>query len=165
MVSFTTLTPINDARGSLSFTPTAARPAVTPPQPASGRRNVPIGVLAIGSSTGGPIALAERFGLLPCDLGIPVLITQHMPPVLTQLLAERLDRGSGIKVKEAFDGAVVRPGEAWVAPGDFHMIVTREGTDTILRINKTQRGSPVKAVVDVSKAGSMRKEVRRLKNS
>lgn len=138
-----------DARGSASFTLTAAKPAVTPPQPAPRRRNVPIGVLAIGSSTGGPNALAELIGLLPGDLGVPVLITQHMPPVFTQLLAERLDRGSRLKVKEAFDGAVVRPGEAWVAPGDFHMIVTREGTDTILRINKNAPENSCRPAVDV----------------
>jgi two-component system chemotaxis response regulator CheB len=138
-----------DARGSASFTLTAAKPAVTPPQPAPRRRNVPIGVLAIGSSTGGPNALAELIGLLPGDLGVPVLITQHMPPVFTQLLAERLDRGSRLKVKEAFDGAVVRPGEAWVAPGDFHMVVTREGTDTILRINKNAPENSCRPAVDV----------------
>jgi two-component system chemotaxis response regulator CheB len=147
MVSSTTAN--KDARGSASFTLTAAKPAVTPPQPAPRRRNVPIGVLAIGSSTGGPNALAELIGLLPGDLGVPVLITQHMPPVFTQLLAERLDRGSRLKVKEAFDGAVVRPGEAWVAPGDFHMIVTREGTDTILRINKNAPENSCRPAVDV----------------
>lgn len=149
MVSSTTPAPNKDARGSASFTLTAAKPAITPSQPAPRRRNVPIGVLAIGSSTGGPNALAELIGLLPGDLGVPVLITQHMPPVFTQLLAERLDRSSRLKVKEAFDGAVVRAGEAWVAPGDFHMIVTREGTETILRINKNAPENSCRPAVDV----------------
>ena len=149
MLSTTTPAPNKDARGSASFTLTSPKPAVVPPQPAQRRRNVPIGVLAIGSSTGGPNALAELIGLLPGDLGVPVLITQHMPPVFTQLLAERLDRGSRLKVKEAFDGAVVRPGEAWVAPGDYHMIVTREGTDTILRINKNAPENSCRPAVDV----------------
>lgn len=149
MVSSTTPAANKDARGSASFTLSSAKPAVTPAQPAPRRRNVPIGVLAIGSSTGGPNALAELIGLLPGDLGVPVLITQHMPPVFTQLLAERLDRSSRLKVKEAFDGAVVRPGEAWVAPGDFHMIVTREGTDTILRINKNAAENSCRPAVDV----------------
>lgn len=149
MVSYTALAPNKDARGSSSFIMTAAKSAVTPTHPARGRKNVPIGVLAIGSSTGGPIALAELFGLLPGDLGVPVLITQHMPPMLTKLLAERLDRGSEIKVQEAFDGAVVRPGEAWLAPGDFHMIVTREGTDTILRVNKNSPENSCRPAVDV----------------
>jgi two-component system chemotaxis response regulator CheB len=108
-----------------------------------------VDVLAIGSSTGGPNALAELIGLLPGDLGVPVLITQHMPPVFTQLLAERLDRGSRLKVKEAFDGAVVKAGEAWIAPGDFHMVVTREGTETILRINKNAPENSCRPAVDV----------------
>ncbi len=149
MLSSTSPAPNKDARGSASFTLTSSKPAVIPSSPAPRRRSVPIGVLAIGSSTGGPNALAELIGLLPGDLGVPVLITQHMPPVFTQLLAERLDRGSRLKVREAFDGAVVRAGEAWIAPGDFHMIVTREGTETLLRINKNAPENSCRPAVDV----------------
>jgi two-component system, chemotaxis family, protein-glutamate methylesterase/glutaminase len=149
MVSSTTPAPDKDARGSASFTLTSSKPDVSSSQPAPRRRSVSVDVLAIGSSTGGPNALAELIGLLPGDLGVPVLITQHMPPVFTQLLAERLDRGSRLKVKEAFDGAVVKAGEAWIAPGDFHMVVTREGTETILRINKNAPENSCRPAVDV----------------
>lgn len=138
-----------DVRGSASFNVMFSKPPTNPPPQLQRRRNVPIGVLAIGASTGGPNALAELIGLLPGDLGVPVLITQHMPPVFTQLLAERLDRSSRLKVKEAFDGAVVLAGEAWVAPGDFHMVVTREGTETILRINKNALENSCRPAVDV----------------
>ena len=148
-VSSTPTAAHKDARGSASFTVTLSKPQITPPTQPQRRRTVPISVLAIGASTGGPNALAELIGLLPGDLGVPVLITQHMPPVFTQLLAERLDRGSRLKVKEAFDGAVVRAGEAWIAPGDFHMIVTREGTETILRINKNAPENSCRPAVDV----------------
>lgn len=137
------------APGSSSFALTLSKPPITPSPQALRRRNVPIRVLAIGASTGGPNALAELMGLLPDDLGVPVLITQFMPPLFTQLLAERLDRGSRLKVREAFDGAVLRPDEAWVAPGDFHMVVTREGTDTILRTNKNAPENSCRPAVDV----------------
>lgn len=138
----------NASRGTSSFTVTAPQPplaATTAPR----RRSGPINCLAIGASTGGPNALAELIGLLPGDLGVPVLIVQHMPPVFTQLLAERLDRGSRLTVKEAFDGAVVRPGEAWVAPGDFHMVVTRQGSETLLRTNQRAAENSCRPAVDV----------------
>ena len=135
-------------RGTSAFTVTMPR-TQTPPAAPARRRTGPVNVLAIGASTGGPNALAELIGLLPGDLGIPVLIVQHMPPVFTQLLAERLDRGSRLTVREGFDGAIVKPGEVWVAPGDFHMIVTREGTDTILRTNKQAAENSCRPAVDV----------------
>ncbi len=123
--------------------------AVKPVSPAPRRRAGPINVLAIGSSTGGPNALADLIGQLPGDLGVPILIVQHMPPVFTQLLAERLDRGSRLTVKEGFDGAVVRANEVWIAPGDFHMLVSREGTETVLRTNKAAAENSCRPAVDV----------------
>jgi two-component system chemotaxis response regulator CheB len=81
----------------------------------------------IGVSTGGPNALAELFRDLPGDLPVPLLIVQHMPPMFTRLLAERLTANSKVPVLEAGAGAVVRPGRALVAPGDFHMVVARDG--------------------------------------
>lgn len=113
------------------------------------RRSGQVSVLAIGSSTGGPNALADVVSRLPGDLNIPVLITQHMPPVFTQLLAERLDRGSRLTVREGVDGAVVRPGEVWIAPGDSHMIVAREGTSVVIRITKTPPENSCRPAVDV----------------
>lgn len=144
-------TPATDriARGPASFTMASQRIAITASQPQQRCKNVPVGVLAIGSCTGGPNALAELIGLLPGDLGVPVLITQHMPPLFTQRLAERLDRSSRLKVKEACDGANVCAGEVWVAPGDFHMIVTREGAETLVRINKQPPENSCRPAVDV----------------
>jgi two-component system, chemotaxis family, protein-glutamate methylesterase/glutaminase len=84
-------------------------------------------VVAIGVSTGGPNALAEIFAHLPAEFPVPILIVQHMPPMFTRLLAERLSAQSPIRVQEASSGAVLKAGEAWVAPGDHHMIVTRDG--------------------------------------
>lgn len=80
-------------------------------------------VLAIGVSTGGPQALGLLLPALPKPLPLAVLIVQHMPPVFTALLAERLAALSTAPVREAFDGAPVRPGEIWLAPGDRHLAV------------------------------------------
>jgi two-component system chemotaxis response regulator CheB len=106
-------------------------------------------MLAIGASTGGPNALAELIGMLPGDLGVPVVIVQHMPPVFTQLLAERLDRTSRLNVREGVDGSAVRPGDVWVAPGDFHMVVSREGNETLIRTNKQPAENSCRPAVDV----------------
>jgi two-component system chemotaxis response regulator CheB len=81
--------------------------------------------LVIGVSTGGPSALAELIPRLPGDLGVPVLVCQHMPPVFTRLLAERLDAKSPLRVQEAGDGDQLRPGGVWIAPGGLHMVVRR----------------------------------------
>jgi two-component system chemotaxis response regulator CheB len=88
----------------------------------------PVEVLAIATSTGGPNALAELFAKLPVDFPVPIVIVQHMPPMFTRLLAERLSTEFPIRVHEAGSGVVLRPGYAWIAPGDYHMIVVRDGT-------------------------------------
>ncbi|MCL2541330.1 MAG: chemotaxis response regulator protein-glutamate methylesterase [Nocardioidaceae bacterium] len=81
----------------------------------------PVRALVIGCSTGGPDALARLLPELPADLGVPVLVVQHMPPVFTALLAQRLDKASPLTVREAADGDLVEPGTVLLAPGDFHL--------------------------------------------
>jgi two-component system chemotaxis response regulator CheB len=80
-------------------------------------------LIVIGSSTGGPRALMEVIPALPADIPAAVLIVQHMPPVFTKTLAERLDRVSKIEVVEAKDGNPLYQGMALLAPGNFHMLV------------------------------------------
>ena len=82
-------------------------------------------VIAIGISTGGPSALATLIPQLPADLRAPVLIVQHMPPLFTRLLAERLDASTKLEVREGVAGDPVVPGRIYVAPGDFHMRVIK----------------------------------------
>jgi two-component system chemotaxis response regulator CheB len=85
-------------------------------------------ILAIAASTGGPNALAELLAGLPADYPLPILITQHMPPIFTTLLAQRLMRDAGRECVEATDGEPIRRGCSYVARGDFHMTVqTLEG--------------------------------------
>jgi len=87
---------------------------------------VPPRVIAVGSSTGGPQALTSLFETLAPSLGrIPVLVAQHMPPMFTTILAERLARATGREAKEGVDGEPLRPGTIYVAPGDRHMTVHR----------------------------------------
>ena len=64
---------------------------------------------------------------------VPVLIVQHMPPMFTRVLAERLDRTSALRVVEAADGQVLDAGGAWLAPGDRHMTVERAGAQVRIR--------------------------------
>jgi two-component system chemotaxis response regulator CheB len=80
-------------------------------------------IVVIGISTGGPSALEEMLPKLPENFPVPVMIVQHMPKLFTGELAERLDRYCALRVREAYDGAEIRPGTIWIAPGDAHMEV------------------------------------------
>ncbi len=82
-------------------------------------------VVVIGSSTGGPQALRSVVETLPADLRVPVIIVQHMPPGFTKTLAERLDSLSPIKILEATDGMKIEPGKVLLAPGDYHLELSR----------------------------------------
>lgn len=106
----------------------AATPPSTPAPPArpSTRRAGKIDVLAIGVSTGGPNALQQVIPRLPADLGVPVLIVQHMPPMFTASLAQSLNHKSALSVREAQEGDVVTANTVLIAPGGKHMVVRRE---------------------------------------
>ncbi|MGB3446575.1 MAG: chemotaxis protein CheB, partial [Xanthobacteraceae bacterium] len=82
--------------------------------------------LLIGSSTGGPQALMSLIGeITPVIDRVPVLITQHMPPTFTTILAEHLARTGGRPAAEAVDGEPVTAGRIYLAPGGRHMRVVR----------------------------------------
>jgi two-component system chemotaxis response regulator CheB len=103
--------------------PPASVSRVTPKivcRPAS-RRPQRCEVIVVGSSTGGPQSLATVIGSLPAHLPVPMVVVQHMPPVFTNHLAQRLNQNSHLEVREARHGDVLRPGLVLIAPGDFHL--------------------------------------------
>lgn len=91
--------------------------------------SVPLDVVAIGASTGGPPTVEQLLRELPRDFRAPVAICQHMPPGFTQTWAERLDSVCRLRVKEAKYGEPFVPGIAYVAPIGKHMRVLREGKE------------------------------------
>lgn len=92
--------------------------------------------VVIAVSTGGPTALRAVWDQLPATLGVPVLVVQHMPPMFTTLLAQRLNDVGNLPVGEGVNGALVQPGKAWLAPGDHHMTVRRDGTNVKLHLDQ-----------------------------
>ncbi|QXH45449.1 chemotaxis response regulator protein-glutamate methylesterase [Pseudomonas xanthosomatis] len=92
----------------------------------------PYKLVAIGTSTGGPVALQRVLTQLPAGFPAPIVLIQHMPAAFTKAFAERLDKLCKISVKEAEDGDVLRPGLALLAPGGKQMMVDGRGTVKIL---------------------------------
>ncbi|HEY6309022.1 MAG TPA: chemotaxis response regulator protein-glutamate methylesterase [Candidatus Angelobacter sp.] len=126
----------------------AAAPKVFPKIETRGA-GAPAEIIAIGVSTGGPNALAEVIPQLPASLPVPVVIVQHMPPIFTKLLAERLAAKSQIRVEEGRPGARLEPGLAWVAPGDFHMAVERKASGVQLVTHRQPPENSCRPAVDV----------------
>lgn len=93
-------------------------------------------ILAIGTSTGGPRALQEIITRLPGNLPCGIVIVQHMPPGFTKSLAERLNSLSALTVKEAEHNEVIRPGFVFIAPGDYHMTIERDGNKKVVKLNQ-----------------------------
>jgi len=123
--------------GSLGPAPTVSPRAAGPVRaPVSVVKKEKSDIVAIGVSTGGPNALAQMMPKLPGDLGVPILIVQHMPPVFTQSLAKSLDAKCPFEVKEGADGEILLPNTAYIAPGGHHMKVAAgaDGKNRVIRI-------------------------------
>jgi two-component system chemotaxis response regulator CheB len=137
-----------DANPSVAPSETANAPAAhltaRPRKP--GRR---IEIVAIGTSTGGPNALAQVIPLVPKDFPVPIVVVQHMPPIFTRFLAERLATSSEIRVEEGQAGAALEPGKAWIAPGNYHMTVSRTANEKRLKLNQDAPEHSCRPAVDV----------------
>ena len=84
-------------------------------------------ILVIAASTGGPNAVATVIAGLQRDFPLPVLVTQHMPPIFTTMFAQRLAREGSLPCEEARDGEILQGGRVYVAPGDRHLTVAGHG--------------------------------------
>ena len=106
-------------------------------------------MVAIGISTGGPNALVELISALPGDLPVPIVIVQHMPPLFTRLLAERLNAKAALRVKEGAAGDDVVAGQVFIAPCDHHMVVERVGLRDHIALNQGPLENSCRPAVDV----------------
>lgn len=114
---------------------------------ASGGR---VEMVVIGVSTGGPVALSQLIPSLPGDLGVPVAVVQHMPPVFTESLARSLDRQASLCVSEGQEGQVVRANEVYIAPGGKHMLLRRGlNGEVSLGLNENPPESNCRPAADV----------------
>ena len=105
-------------------------------------------VVVIGVSTGGPAALGAVLPQIPAGFRLPVLVVQHMPPLFTRLLAERLHSVCHLPVSEAAGGDAVEGGKVLIAPGDFHMKVTPNGGGAKVLIDRSPPQNSCRPSVD-----------------
>jgi two-component system chemotaxis response regulator CheB len=136
-------------RSNLEVKTAGRRPEarILAPKATSVRQRVDI--VAIGCSTGGPNALAVLLPSIAREFPVPIVMVQHMPPMFTRLLAERLDRQTSVRIHEGVEGEILRPRGAWIAPGDFHMRLVREGNTARLTMNQEPPQNSCRPSVDV----------------
>jgi two-component system chemotaxis response regulator CheB len=137
---------VPEVRAQEPLVPTATPPLGFPQKP---KLLIPVQVVAIGVSTGGPDALAHLLPMLPASLPVPVVIAQHMPAIFTAMLAARLAAKSSLPVRECRSGEPLVPGCAYIAPGDFHMVVSQENGTARLRTHQGPKENFCRPSVDV----------------
>jgi two-component system chemotaxis response regulator CheB len=128
---------------------TAGHTSKGPAGAAAGPRSGKVEAIVIGASTGGPNALAEVISRLPGNLRVPVLVAQHMPPVYTVYLAQRLDSLSSLTVREAVDGEPVRAGTVYIAPGDHHLTLRPTAAGATVALTQAAPVNHCRPSVDV----------------
>lgn len=107
-------------------------------------------LVIIGSSTGGPKAVEEVFSQIPPNLPAGIVVVQHMPKGFTRSFAERLDALFPFPVKEASHGDLVENGKVLIAPGDYHLVINKDGR---VALNQGERVMFLRPAVDVTMAG------------
>lgn len=133
-----------------AFATTAPRAAAVTRPAAPPLRRGQFKLLAIGTSTGGPVALQEVLTKLPASFPLPIVMVQHMPGSFTPAFAARLNQLCAITVKEAADGDVLQPGTAYLAPGGKQMLLESRGGRQLLRVVEPEAGQTYKPCVDIT---------------
>jgi two-component system chemotaxis response regulator CheB len=105
-------------------------------------------IIAIGSSTGGPQALFEVIRTMGAGLMQPIVITQHMPPSFTTILADHIKKQCGVRCEEAKEGDILRGGDYYIAPGDFHMLITKKPEGSVVHLVKDPPENYCRPAVD-----------------
>lgn len=127
-----------------SHTTAVKRPAI------SVKKSGGIDLVAIGTSTGGPLALQNVLVNLPADFSKPIVMIQHMPATFTPAFAKRLDQLCKISVKEAEDGDLLKPGLALLAPGGKQMLIEGRAGNAVVRIIDSEPSLTYKPSVDIT---------------
>lgn len=127
-----TVTPASPARSTTASVAPPVQATADPARRSPAPRKRDYKLVALGTSTGGPVALQKVLTQLPADFPAPLLLIQHMPGAFTKAFAERLDKLCRISVKEAEDGDTLRPGVALLAPGGKQMMLDSRGVVRIL---------------------------------
>jgi two-component system chemotaxis response regulator CheB len=109
----------------------------------------PMQAVGIAISTGGPTALIELVSALSPQIEIPIFITQHMPPLFTRFLADRLTARGSLPALEAMDGMVAQPGHIYIAPGDFHIEVGRRDGEVVVNLSQAPPENSCRPSADV----------------
>jgi two-component system chemotaxis response regulator CheB len=139
-------------RGRAAARPEPAQAQVAPlpwrSKPVQPSTKVRPKVVAIGVSTGGPTALGAILPQLPSQFPLPILIVQHMPPLFTRFLAERLCSSCRLSVKEASQGDQVAAGEILIAPGDFHLKIAGNSSGARVCLDQSPPQNSCRPAVD-----------------
>lgn len=129
----------------------AAQPAARPSMSSRRASGKSYKLLAIGTSTGGPVALQKVLTAFPSNFNLPIILVQHMPAAFTPAFAARLNSLCKINVKEAENGDVLRPGTAYLAPGGKQMLIEGRAASPTLKIMEDDSGKlTYKPSVDLS---------------
>jgi two-component system chemotaxis response regulator CheB len=142
-------------RAAISATP-APVPALREVIPKPSLRKEQYKLIAIGASTGGPVAVQTLLTELSADFSLPVLVVVHMPASFTPAYAERLNAQCKVDVKEAVDRDRLQPGQVYLAPGGKQMLLERRGSETFIRITESKAGQTYRPCVDVTLGSASR---------
>ncbi len=127
----------------IKVTPVVTKPRIV-------RRRGKINLVAIGTSTGGPVALQYVLTKIPADFPLPIVLVQHMPATFTPTFAQRLNQQCDITVREAQDGDRLEPGVALLAPGGKQMLVMESHGEAYVKIQESEPSLTYKPSIDIT---------------